>query len=76
MPMIAPHLFARFQNTPSTSAGKNAEAASENAAPTRNRMSPGLSDVTYAAMMRDDHQQHLRDRHAASWSMRVGSIIL
>ena len=46
MPAIAPHLLARFQNMPSTSAGKNAEAASENAAPTRNRMSPGLSEVT------------------------------
>ena len=46
MPAIAPHLFARFQNTPSTSGGKNADAAIENAAPTRNRMSPGLSEVT------------------------------
>ena len=50
MPAIAPHLLARFQKTPSTSAGKNAEAASENAAPTRNRMFPGLSDVTQAAI--------------------------
>ena len=51
MPAIAPHLLARFQNTPRTSAGKNAEAAIENAAPTRNRMLPGFSDVTHAAKM-------------------------
>jgi hypothetical protein len=32
-----------------TKAGKNADAAIENAAPTRNSMFPGLSEVTHAA---------------------------
>ncbi|RAG26702.1 hypothetical protein DN574_30780, partial [Burkholderia multivorans] len=36
----------RFQNTPSTSTGKKLDAASENAAPTRNRIFPVLSDAT------------------------------
>ena len=46
MPRMAPSWLARFQKMPQTSAGKNAAAASENAAPTRNRMSPGFSEVT------------------------------
>ena len=46
MPSVAPHLFARFQKMPSTSAGKNAAAANENAADTRNRMSAGFCDAT------------------------------
>ncbi len=49
MPAMQPHLLARFQNTPMTSDGKNAEAAIENAAPTRNRILPGFCDVTQAA---------------------------
>ena len=37
---------ARFQKIPSVSAGKNAEAANENAAETRNKISAGLRDAT------------------------------
>ena len=50
MPLIAPHLFARFQKIPSTNAGKNAEAAIEKARPTMNRMLSGRSDATQAAI--------------------------
>jgi hypothetical protein len=39
-------LLARFQKMPSTSAGKNAAAANENAAETRNRMSAGFCAAT------------------------------
>ena len=46
MPAAAPQRLARFQNTPSTSAGKNADAAIENAADTSSRMSPGFCAVT------------------------------
>ena len=49
MPSEAPHLLARFQKMPSTSAGKNAAAANENAAETRNRMSAGFCAATSAA---------------------------
>ena len=49
MPSEAPHLLARFQKMPHTSAGKNAAAANENAAETRNRMSAGFCAATAAA---------------------------
>jgi len=49
MPSVAPHLLARRQNTPITSAGKNDDAANENAADTMNRMSAGLRAATQAA---------------------------
>ena len=49
MPDEAPHLLARFQKIPSVSAGKNAAAANENAADTRNRISPGFCAATAAA---------------------------
>ena len=42
-------MLARFQKMPSTSAGKNAAAANEKAAETRNRMSAGFCDATSAA---------------------------
>ena len=45
MPTIAPMWFARFQNTPSTRAGNSVEAASENAAPTSDRMSAGFCEA-------------------------------
>ena len=47
--LTAPHLFARFQNTPSTSGAKKPAAASENAADTRNRMSAGAWIAVQAA---------------------------
>ena len=50
MPSVAPHLLARFQKIPQVSAGKNAAAASENAADTRNRMSAGFCAATVAAI--------------------------
>ncbi|MCY1385112.1 hypothetical protein D9M69_734560 [compost metagenome] len=46
---MAPHLLARRQNTPITSAGKNDDAANENAADTMKRMSAGLRAATQAA---------------------------
>src|SRR6185437_8414433 len=49
MPNVAPHLLARFQNTPMTSAGKKDEAAKEKAADTMMRMSAGLRAATQAA---------------------------
>ena len=45
MPASAPAWLARFQNTPSTSAGNSAEPASENAAPTSDRMSAGFCEA-------------------------------
>jgi len=75
IPQMAPHLLARFQKMPSTSAGKNAEAASENAAPTRNRMFPGLYEVTHAAITATTSKRILETvtRRAVG---AVGSIIL
>src|SRR5690606_15231864 len=49
MPSVAPHLLARRQKMPITRAGKNDEAANENAADTMNRMSAGLRAATQAA---------------------------
>ena len=49
MPKVAPHLLARRQKTPMTSAGKNDDAAKENAADTMKRMSAGLRAATQAA---------------------------
>ncbi|MCY1370845.1 hypothetical protein D9M69_579570 [compost metagenome] len=49
MPNDAAIPVARFQKMPSTSAGKKAAAANENAAETRNRMSAGFCAATYAA---------------------------
>src|SRR5574343_1250540 len=49
MPAAAPHLLARCQKMPSTRAGKKAEAASEKAADTRNRMLAGFWAATNAA---------------------------
>src|ERR1700733_8696403 len=49
IPATAPSRVVRFQNTPSTSTGNRLDAASENAAPTRNRMLPVFNDATYDA---------------------------
>src|SRR5690606_29671355 len=49
MPNVAPHLLARRQKMPMTRAGKNDDAANENAADTMNRMSAGLRAATQAA---------------------------
>jgi hypothetical protein len=49
MPTEAAMPVARFQKMPSTRAGKNAAAANENAADTRNRMSAGFCAATDAA---------------------------
>ena len=46
MPMAAPALVVRRQKMPSTKAGKKLEAANEKAAPTKNRILPGRSEVT------------------------------
>ena len=42
MPRQAPALLARFQKIPRTRAGKNAAAAKENAADTKNKISAGF----------------------------------
>jgi hypothetical protein len=65
MPSDAPHLLARFQKMPSVSAGKNAAAAKENAADTRNRMSAGFCAATGRPPEGHDQQQDLGDGHAA-----------
>jgi hypothetical protein len=46
MPSDAADAVARFQKMPSVRAGKNAAAANENAADTRNRMSAGFCAAT------------------------------
>jgi hypothetical protein len=43
MPATAPAAVVRRQKIASTSTGKKLDAASENAAPTRNRMLPGAA---------------------------------
>ena len=65
MPDEAPHLLARFQKIPSVSAGKNAAAANENAADTRNRISPGFCAATAAAAVHALLLHPLRHPHAA-----------
>ncbi|MDB5834827.1 MAG: hypothetical protein JWR14_4657, partial [Caballeronia sp.] len=42
----APSFVVRFQNTPSTNTGNRLDAANENAAPTRNRIFPVLSEAS------------------------------
>ena len=49
MPAEAPHLLARFQKMPITSTGKKVDAANENAAATRNRISAGVRVAAQAA---------------------------
>ena len=49
MPAIAPCWFARFQKTPKTSAGNKVDAAKENAALTRDKISPGRKEAAYVA---------------------------
>ena len=67
-------ICSRFQKIPSTSAGKKAEAAIENADPTMKRMLSGRRTPP-SGDHRDDQQLRFRD-HEAALCRRVGFTIL